>query len=307
MFEIRRLPLIQIAVGVCVGLLVLVVGVLYPKWRQAVDTNRDARADPHHLAGDLYFVGDPSETSFLLVGDKGHVLIGAAGRDAAHKITDNIKQLGFDIKDVKALLATGQNESLAELQRVSGAELWASAVSANAIASGGVDNPAVVYTPYRLMLKAGITDYPPARVDHRVKDNETIRVGSLAVTAHIAPGNGFCTAWTFTVRDRDRDLHVIHRCHLDVPYGASVVDPQRPAGIRNDFEQTVAMLRSLPVDIWLTNQGREYGRFRKFEASLKAEDPAAPFIDPEGYRKSIDEAEAKFRKLLTEQQQQEKR
>ncbi len=279
-------------------------GVLYPMWRGAVDTNRDRRADPHHIAGNLYFVGDPADTSFLLLGDKGDMLIGTAGQDAAHKIVDNIKQLGFDIKDVKVLLAAGGNDSLAGVQQASGAEVWAGAAGADAIASGGANDPRTVYLPYRLMKRAGITTYPPARVDHRVKDNEIVRLGSLAVTAHVTSG---CTAWTFTVHDRDRDLHVVHRCDLELPYGASLVDPQRPPGVRQDFERTLAMLRELPVDIWLTAKGRDYGRFRKYEESLKAEDSAASFIDPDGYRRSIDEAEAKFRKLLADQQQQQHR
>lgn len=299
----RSHTLIQVAIGVVIAVAILVGGVLFPMWRQAVDTSRDSRADPHHIAGNLYFVGDPAETSFLLVGDKEHVLIGSAGQHAAHKIADNMEQLGFDIRDVRMILAAGPFDSLAELQQASGAELWASDASANVIASGGTDDPRVVYLPYRLMARAGITDYPPARVDHRVKDNETVRLGSLAITAHVAPGGFECTAWTFTVRDRERDLRVVHRCGLAVPYKASLADPEQPPGIRAGFEQTIAMLRNLPVDIWLTSPGREYGRFRKHQESLKAEDPASAFIDPDGYRKSIDEAEASFRKLLAEQQQ----
>ena len=210
--------------------------------------------------GNLYFVGDPAETSFLLVGDEEHALIGSAGQNAAHKIADNMEQLGFDIRDVRMILAAGRFDSLAELQQASGAELWASDASANVIASGGTDDPRVVYLPYRLMARAGITDYPPARVDHRVKDNETVRLGSLAITTHVAPGGFECTAWTFTVRDRERDLRVVHRCGLAVPYKASLADPEQPPGIRAGFEQTIAMLRNLPVDIWLTSPGREYGR-----------------------------------------------
>src|SRR5687768_7423851 len=103
--------LIQVAIGVVVAGAVLVGGVLYPMWRRAVDTNRDARADPHHIAGNLYFVGDPAETSFLLVGDKGHALIGSAGQNAAHKIADNMEELGFDIKDVRMVLAAGRFDS----------------------------------------------------------------------------------------------------------------------------------------------------------------------------------------------------
>jgi len=60
------------------------------------------------------------------------------------------------------------------------------------------------------------------------------------------------------------------------------------------------MLRSLPVDIWLTAKGREYGRFRKYQESLSAEDPAAPFIDPHGYLASIDDAEAVLHTRLAE-------
>lgn len=302
-----RRTLIQVAIGVVVAVAVLVGGVLYPRWRQAVDTNRDSRADPHHIAGDLYFVGDPAQTSFLLVGDKGHALIGSAGQKAAHKIADNMKQLGFDIKDVRMVLATGQHDSLAELKQASGAELWASDASAGVIASGGTKNPNVVFTFYKLLARAGVTNFPPARVDHRVKDNETIHLGSLAITAHVSPSGFDCTTWTFTVRDHDRDLRVVHRCGLVLPYKASLVDPEQPPGIRAGFEHTIAMLRSLPVDIWLTSAGREYGRFRKYLESLKADDPAAPFIDPDGYRTSIDQAEATFRKLLAEQQHGQQR
>jgi metallo-beta-lactamase class B len=185
--------------------------------------------------------------------------------------------------------------------------VWASDRSAGVIESGGTRNSNVVFTPYKLLARAGITSFPPAHVEHRVKDKETIHLGSLAITAHVTPGGFDCTTWTFTVRDRDRDLRVVHRCDLQVPYTASLVDPQQPPGIRAGFERTIAMLRSLPVDIWLTSPGREYGRFRKYQESLKVDDPAAPFIDPDGYRASIDQAEAAFRKLLAEQQQAQRR
>src|SRR5258708_5616961 len=65
------LPLKHLALVVVVALAVLVGGVLYPMWRAAVDRSLDARADPYHIAGDLYFVGTPATTSFLLLGPKG--------------------------------------------------------------------------------------------------------------------------------------------------------------------------------------------------------------------------------------------
>ena len=318
-----RLPLKHLAFVLFVVVGVLVGGVLYPMWRQAVETNKDARADPHHIAGNLYFVGTPDLTSFLLVGSEGHVVIGGGDPRAARKIIDNVEQLGFETKDVRILLATDPHMDeaggLAALQEASGAQLWASDANAEVIAAGGADDPSIVYRPYRMMLLAGINAYPAARVDHRVKDDETVRLGTLALTAHITPGHApGCTTWTFTVRDRERDLHVVHRCGLSAPYGASLVEPEQYPGIRADFERSFRTLRDLPVDIWVTSHGREYGRFRKYEESRRAyasagdanvpvadhvkSDPAAPFIDPTGYFASIDKAETDVRQLLAAQQ-----
>src|SRR4051812_25198596 len=165
-----RRPVIQLALGGVVAFAVFVGGVLYPMWRQAVDTNQDARADPHHIAGNLYFVGAPDVTSFLLLGPEGHVPIGAGYEGTAHKIVDNIEQLGFDVKDVRILLATDPHVDeaggLAGLQQATGAALWASDANADVIAAGGAHDPSTVYPGYRLLAFAGIASYPVPRVDH---------------------------------------------------------------------------------------------------------------------------------------------
>lgn len=285
---------------------VLGVLVLAPLWQKASANNRavrEATADPHHIAGGLYFVGTPTDASFLLVGPEGDVLI--SGGATSYKVLANIEQLGFGRDDVKVLLASDPHPEeageLADLQKATGAELWASNANADVIARGGKDDPSTVYTPHKLLAWAGVMSYPAPRVDHRVQDGETIRLGPLAITAHLTPGHApGCTTWTFTVRDRDRDLHVVHRCSLTIPFGFDRSDLDRNPGVRADFERSFRLLRTLPVDIWLTSRGIEYGRYRKYQASLDAEDPAAAFIDRDGYLTSIDEAEAKFRTLLAD-------
>jgi metallo-beta-lactamase class B len=104
-----------------------------------------------------------------------------------------------------------------------------------------------------------------------------------------APGEGTGTG---------RDLNVVHRCSLTIPFGLNRSNLDRDPTFRADYERTFRVLRSLPVDIWLTSRGVEYGRYRKYEASLSASDPVAPFIDPDGYLKSIDEAERAVQELL---------
>src|SRR5690349_18482187 len=108
--RILRRPLKPIAFAAVIAFAVFVGGVLYPMWREAVNRNLDSRADPHHIAGNLYFVGTPDLTSFLLIGSEGHVLIGGTSEQAAYKIIDNIEQLGFAAKDVRILLATDPHD-----------------------------------------------------------------------------------------------------------------------------------------------------------------------------------------------------
>jgi metallo-beta-lactamase class B len=207
-------------------------------------------------------------------------------------IMASIAKLGFDIKDVKVLLNSEPHPDhaggLRALQQASGAELWASEASADAIAAGG-DDPDIVL-PLRALTRIGILGYPATRVDHRFKDGDTIRVGPIALTAHVTGGHTRgCTSWSFPVRDGDRLLNVVSACSLVVLQGMRY--PEQGA----DFERSFRLLRSLPADIWVTSHARLWGRYRKFAARATAKNPVDPFIDPEGYRAYIDAAEAEFR------------
>ena len=128
------------------------------------------------------------------------------------------------------------------------------------------------------------------RVDRRFKDGDTIRVGPLALTAHVTGGSTRgCTSWSFLVRDGDRVLNVVSACSLVVVQGMRY--PEQ----RADLERSFRVLRRLPADIWVASRARQWGRHRNFLARATAKNPVDPFIDPEGYRAYIDTAEAEFR------------
>jgi metallo-beta-lactamase class B len=140
----------------------------------------------------------------------------------------------------------------------------------------------------------GVLGYPPPRVDHRFKDGDTIRVGPIALTAHVTGGHTRgCTSWSFSVRDGDRKLNVVSACDLGVL--ATSQYPEQGA----DRERSIRVLRGLPADIWVTCHARWWGRYRKFVASTTAKNPVDPFIDPEGYRAFLDAAEAELRQGRT--------
>ena len=275
-----------------VGLLIALALVVVGRWANANKIGGQQPADPFRIAGNFYYVGASDVAAFLITGPEGHMVLDAGYPTTARLIMASIAKLGFDIKDVKVLLNSEAHPDhaggLGVLQDASGAELWASDASADSIASGGDDRDMIL--PMRALLWIGVVGYPPARVDHRFKDGDTIRVGPIALTAHITAGHTRgCTSWSFPVQDGNRVLDVVSVCDTGVLESSNY--PEQAA----DRERSIRVLRSLPADIWVTNHARAWGRYRKFVASAAAKNPVDPFIDPDGYRAFIDAAEAELR------------
>ena len=278
--------------GVLVGLVSLLALVLVGRWLNATKIGGQQPAEPFRIAGNFYYVGANDVGAFLITGPEGHVVLDGGYPSTAPMIMASIAKLGFNIKDVRVLLNSEPHPDhgggLMVLQQASGAQLWASHASADSLAAGG-DDPDLVL-PLRVLIWIGVLGYPAARVDHRFKDGDTIRVGPIAMTAHVTAGHTRgCTSWSFPVRDGDRVLNVVSVCDPGVL--ATSRYPEQGA----DRERSVRLLRSLPADIWVTNHARAWGRYRKFVASANAKSSADAFIDPEGYRAYIDQAEAELR------------
>src|SRR5678815_52380 len=277
---------------VLLALVSVVALVLVGRWLNATKRGGQGPATPFRIAGNLYYVGANDASAFLISGPEGHIVLDGGYPTTAPMIIASIAKLGFSIKDVKVLLNSEPHPDhaggLGVLQQESGAELWASEASAVTLTSGGDDPDSVL--PLRALVWVGVLGYPKIRVDHRFKDGDTIRLGPLALTAHITGGHTRgCTPWSFDVRDGHRALNVVSAC--DLGRLATTQYPDQAA----DLERSFSVLRSLPVDIWVTCHARWWGRYRKFVASATAKDPVEPFIDPEGYRAYIDSAEADLR------------
>jgi metallo-beta-lactamase class B len=287
-FKRRRLVFVLAALVVAL--------VLVGRWLNATKIGGQQPAEPFRIAGNFYYVGANDVAAFLVSGREGHVVIDGGYPTTAPMIMASIAKLGFDIKDVKVLLNSEPHPDhgggLTVLQQASGAQVWASEASAETLASGG-DDPDL-FLPLRALVWLGVLGYPPVRVDHRFKDGDTVRVGPIALTAHVTAGHTRgCTSWSFPVRDGERVLNVVSVCDPGVL--ALSRYPEQAA----DRERSIRVLRSLPADIWVTNHARAWGRFRKFVASTTAKNPVDPFIDPEGYRAYIDAAEKDLREGRT--------
>jgi metallo-beta-lactamase class B len=276
--------------------------VAYGKWLDASNQGGQLPAEPFKIAGNLYYVGANDVTAFLLTGPEGHVLIDGGYPGTAPMIMESIAGLGFDIADVRVLLNTHAHldhaGGLAALQEASGAELWVSEGEADVIEAGGAGGPFL--GPFRFVTYLPFFRYPAPRVDHRFMDGAAIRLGPIELTAHVTAGHTpGCTSWTYPVRDGDRELLVVNVCGLTPPAALSMGEyPEIRAGFKRSFRT----LRSLPADIFLTPHARDFGRWRKYQESLEAGDPAGPFIDPEGYLQYLDSAEERYREAIADQQ-----
>ena len=284
------------------GVLAALVMFLGYQWRATIRRNRSIPDEPFNIAGNLYYVGSTGVTSFLLTGAEGHVLIDGGYPETAPLIIGSVRKLGFDIKDVKVLLNThahfDHSGGLRELQDSSGAQLWISEGDADLITRGGAGDR--VYGPLRYL---GVGRFPAARIDHRFKSDTTIRVGPIAVAAHVTAGHTpGCTSWSFPVRHAGRDLLAVDICSLSLLPFMSFVEPESYPGIRSDFEKSFATLRALPADIFLGSHGSFFDLIRKRRESRSAKDPADPFIDRAGYLEYIDAMEKRFRNELAKEQ-----
>jgi len=153
-----------------------------------------APQEPVRLLGNTYYVGTRGLSSILITSDEGHVLIDGGLMESAPLIAANIQKLGFELEDVRTILHSHAHYDhvggLAELQRLTGADVVSSKAGANALrrGRGGPDDP-----------QFEVGDAFPA-IEHVsvVSDGETLQVGHVAITAHYTPGHtpgGMSWSW----------------------------------------------------------------------------------------------------------------
>jgi metallo-beta-lactamase class B len=203
---------------------------------------------PFRLYGNAYYVGVHGLSSILITSDAGHILIDGGLAESAPKILANIRELGFRIEDVKVILNSHVHYDhaggIAELQRLSGAQVAASAPAAKVLKAGesGKDDPQFGALPPIAKITA-------VRV---FKDGETLRVGPLAVTAHLTPGHTpGGTSWTWQSCENERCFNMVYADSLTAVSAPDYKFTQHQAALRG-FEKSFATIAALPCDILVT-------------------------------------------------------
>lgn len=251
--------------------------------------------EPFALSGDSYYVGTRGLSAVLITSTQGHILIDGASPGAAPLIAANVRTLGFKVEDIRLILNSHEHVDhaggIAELQRLSGAEVKASAAAAPVLRSGKASRGDPQYIH--------LTDMAPVDKVGIVRDGETLKVGPLAVTMHATPGHtqGGST-WTWTSNDGGKRINMVYADSLNAIGGAGFRysgDPAYP-NARSDIERSIAKVAALPCDVLVSAHPAGSDLWQRHARRAKLGNAA--FIDKAACRAYADTGRARLARTL---------
>jgi metallo-beta-lactamase class B len=249
-----------------------------------------APVKPFRIAGNIYYVGTKGLAAYLIVSRRGAILLDGTLAENAGLIERNIQSLGVPLHRVRLLISDHAHydlvAGLARIKRDTGARLLASAGDRWALDHG---------TP-RGDTDYGVRRFPPVKVDRVVKEGQTIRLGEVALTAHLTPGHTpGCTSWSMAIRDRGVPRQVLFLCSITVA-GNVLIGNRAYPGIAKDYRATFAKLAAMHPDILLTSHP-EMADVLGREARREAGQTNA-FVDPGALAALVADSRAAFEEAL---------
>ena len=250
---------------------------------------------PFRIAGDLYYVGASDVASYLVVTPKGMILLDGGYAETAPMIEKSIATLGFKLADLKILLNGHAHPDhaggLAALQQDSGAALYAMDKEVQPLEHNGQG------TFYRGDRKL----FDSIRVDRVLHDGDVVSLGGVDLTAHLTAGHTpGCTTWSMHLVEGGKPYDVVVLCQVSLPGNPTLINDPNYADIPADFTRTFNLLKSLPCDVFLSEHGSVFdlqGKIKRMQAGA-----SGPFVDPEGYKRYVAQAEHDFEKELAIEQ-----
>lgn len=245
----------------------------------AEDAGWDDPAAPRKIFGNTYYVGTCAISSILITSPQGHVLIDGGTAVGGELILANIRALGFDPKEVKAIVLSHEHwdhaGGLALLSRETGAPVLARSAAAAVLERGKSDR-----SDPQFLVAEPIT--PVGKLE-RIADDQLLKVGGLELRAHATPGHTpGGTSWTWRSCEGETCRAIAYVDSLtaisDDVYLYS--DEKAHPGYLAGFRRTLETVEALPCEIVLTPHPAASRLWQR----LGGTDPAMPLVDAEGCR-----------------------
>lgn len=209
------------------------------------DDDWNKPVEPFQIHGNTYYVGVSGLSAVLVTSPQGHILLDGGFPDSPARIAASIRKLGFRVRDIKLILSSHDHfdhaGGIAELQRMSGATVVASPLTAAALERGSMaeDDPQFVgNTPFARVAKV-----------RTVRDGETVKVGPLAVTAIYTPGHtAGGTSWTWRSCEKDRCASVVYADSINPISSDGYKFSEHPEVVKQ-YEQSYAALERASCDV----------------------------------------------------------
>ncbi len=237
--------------------------------------------EPFPLFGNTYYVGPMGVSSLVITTSSGLVLLDGALPQSAAAISANIRKLGFRPEDIRLILNSHAHfdhaGGIAAMQKLSGARVVASALSARALERGWPteDDP-----QYQSGRESKLRYAPIANVE-KVGDGQALTVGDVTITAHLTPGHTpGSTTWTWRTCEAERCLDVVYADSLSPiadPGFRFEGDASHPSVVAA-FRHSIEAIDRLPCDLLVTVHPESMHLDEKLAARAKGASPD-PFID----------------------------
>lgn len=206
--------------------------------------------EPGRVFGNTYLVGFGGLSVALIDTGEGLILVDGAVPQAVPAIEENIRKLGFSLRDVKLILSTEPHYDhaggLAALARDTRATVVASRAAAPLLETGGnaADDPQLAWLP----------SYPAVKAVRAVDDGEAIRLGAVTVTAVATPGHtSGSMSWTWQSCEQTRCVTVVFASSLNpvAPEEFRFSAPENQALVKT-YRSSFRKMRALPCDVLIT-------------------------------------------------------
>jgi metallo-beta-lactamase class B len=255
-------------------------------------------SNPFRIIGNVYWVGTYDLSTYLITTPEGHILINTGLTATVPQIKSGLEQLGFKLSDVKVLTATHGHfdhvAGLAELKRMTGARVVMSEQDAELLESGAKSD-------FRFGDDLAAR-FEPVKVDRRLKDGDKIELGGVVLAAHLHPGHTKgATSFTFDVRENSKTYRVGIINMPSINPGVRVSGMPKFPDIAQAYARTFHDQKETKLDVWLASHAAQFDLHRKYQPG-DAYNPDR-FVDPQGFRASVESLEKVYREQLAKEQQ----